>query len=148
MMELRSENAQNLKELSMLKIVAASAEESRKRLYEEIEGLKPHVKEADRLGQRCQDLESEIYFLLKEAEKVVDLSLKLKAANLEKAELVKDLLPLADYHPKAEKIFDEAAEAFYKLKFPYISLLVEKAGQSFEELADVEPSSFHETSSI
>ncbi|GKC10470.1 hypothetical protein Tco_1007252 [Tanacetum coccineum] len=85
----------NLKELSMLRSVSASAEDSRKKLYKELEGLKPHFKEAERLGQRCQDLESEKDFLLKEAEKVVDLSSKLKAVELEKDELVKDLLPLA-----------------------------------------------------
>nr|GEV70472.1 ribonuclease H-like domain-containing protein [Tanacetum cinerariifolium] len=168
--EMRYENPQNLKELSMLSNVVASAEESRKRLSEELEGLKPRV------------------------EKVVDLFSRLKAADLKKAELVKDLLPMAvkklvksehfsyvlgnlqqkpitfgrsqaldevhglgdswdfkdvqDYHPEAEKIFDEAVEAFYKLKFPYISLLVEKAGQSFKELAAVDPPSFQETFSI
>ncbi|GJU63980.1 hypothetical protein Tco_1245815 [Tanacetum coccineum] len=67
----------NLEELSMLKVFAASTEESQKRLSEELEGLKPR------------------------AEKVVDLSSKLKAADLEKNELVKDLLPLA-----GKKLFD------------------------------------------
>nr|GEZ87577.1 hypothetical protein [Tanacetum cinerariifolium] len=160
-MELRFENARNLEESSMLKVVAAFAKESQKILSEELEGLKPRIKEAERLGQRCQDLESERDSLLKEAEKVVDLSSKLKVADLEKANLVNDLLSLAvkklfesehfnhalgDLQQKAitfaEKIFDEAAEAFYKLKCPYISLLVEKAGQSFKELAAVKPPSF------
>nr|GEV68319.1 hypothetical protein [Tanacetum cinerariifolium] len=82
---LRSKNAGNLEELSMLRRVAAFAKESRIKLYEELDGLQP-----------------------------------------------------CDYHPEAKNIFDEAAEAFYKLKFPYISLLGEKAGQSLEEHATVE----------
>nr|GEU38961.1 hypothetical protein [Tanacetum cinerariifolium] len=156
----------------------------------ELERLKPHIKEAEHLGQRYLDLESERDFLLKEVEKVVDLSLKLKATDLEKVELMKDLLPLAvkklfesghsnhalgdlqqkeinfgrsqaldevhglgdswyfkdvqDYNLEAEKIFVEAIEDFYKLKFPYISLLIEKAGRSFEELAAMELPSIQE----
>nr|GEV33124.1 hypothetical protein [Tanacetum cinerariifolium] len=62
---------------------------------EELEGLKPRVNEAERLEQRCRELESKRDFLLKEAEKVVDLSSKLNIVDLEKAKLVKDFLPLA-----------------------------------------------------
>nr|GEZ29964.1 hypothetical protein [Tanacetum cinerariifolium] len=40
-----------------------------------------------------------------------------------------------DYHLEAEKIFQEAADAFYKLEFPYISLLPEKAGHSLKEFS-------------
>nr|GEU40457.1 hypothetical protein [Tanacetum cinerariifolium] len=46
-----------------------------------------------------------------------------------------DFKDLQDYHPEAEKLFDEIAEAFYKLEFPYISLLSGKAGQTLEELS-------------
>ncbi|GJT82706.1 hypothetical protein Tco_1057048 [Tanacetum coccineum] len=109
----------------MLRSVAASAEVSRKELLEELSGLRPL------------------------------LSSKLKATSLEKAKFVKDFLPsvvkklfesdhfnqaldVQDYHPKAEKLFDEAAAAFYKLEFPYISLLSGKASQSLKELSIVE----------
>ncbi|GKD02197.1 hypothetical protein Tco_1177171 [Tanacetum coccineum] len=129
--DLRSKNALNLKELLMLRRVAASSEESRKKLVEED-------------------------FLLKKSEEVSVLASQVEAAKLEKSKLVKYFLPLAaldevhglgdswdlkdvqDYHPEAEKIFNEAGEAFYKLEFPYISLLVENAGLSFKELAFLE----------
>ncbi|GJW16686.1 hypothetical protein Tco_0024122 [Tanacetum coccineum] len=39
-----------------------------------------------------------------------------------------DFKDVQDYHPEAEKLFDEAAEAFYKLQFLYISLSSGKAG--------------------
>ncbi|GJY92727.1 hypothetical protein Tco_0508509 [Tanacetum coccineum] len=106
--------------------------------------------EVERMSKRCQDLEAERESLLsKESnlrEEVATLSSKLKIVNLERTVLVRDFLPLAaldevhglgnswdfkdvkDYNPKAEKIYDEAAEVFYKLEFPYISLLVGKAG--------------------
>ncbi|GJS81446.1 hypothetical protein Tco_0747987 [Tanacetum coccineum] len=58
-----------------------------------------------------------------------------------------DFKDVQDYHPEAEKIFVEAAEAFYKLEFPYISLLIEKASRSFEELAAVDLPSIQEASS-
>nr|GEZ27166.1 hypothetical protein [Tanacetum cinerariifolium] len=171
---LKSRNSLLEHEISKLE---DNLSKDRKNKMWRLKGLKPHVKETERLEQRCRDLESKRDFLLKEAEKVVDLSLKLKATDLEKIELVKDLLPLAvkrlfesehfnhalgdlqqkaitfgrsqaldevhglgdswdfkdveDYPPEAEKIFDEATEAFYKLKFLYISLLVDKAGRSF-----------------
>nr|GEY58932.1 hypothetical protein [Tanacetum cinerariifolium] len=171
---LKSRNSLLEHEISKLE---DNLSKDRKNKMWRLKGLKPHVKETERLEQRCRDLESKRDFLLKEAEKVVDLSLKLKAADLEKIELVKDLLPLAvkrlfesehfnhalgdlqqkpitfgrsqaldevhglgdswdfkdvqDYPPEAEEIFDEASEAFYKLKFLYISLLVDKAGRSF-----------------
>nr|GEZ52659.1 hypothetical protein [Tanacetum cinerariifolium] len=34
-----------------------------------------------------------------------------------------DFKDVQDYHPKAGKLFDKDSEAFYKLEFPYISLL-------------------------
>ncbi|GJT16687.1 alpha-dioxygenase 1-like protein [Tanacetum coccineum] len=159
--DLRSENAWNLEELSMMRAVK-------------------------RLRKRCQDLEAERDFLLsKESEEIAVLSSKLKVTDLKRVELVRDLLPLAikklfasehfnhasgdlqqkaityersqaldevqvlgdswdfkdveDYHPDAEKIYDEAMESFYKLEFPYISILVEKVGQSVGKLAVVDP---------
>ncbi|GJY58047.1 hypothetical protein Tco_0457939 [Tanacetum coccineum] len=155
--DLRFENARTLEELSMMWRVAASAEESRKNLFEELDGLQPRLREAERLGQRCQDLEWERDFLLNKSKEVTVLSSKLEATQLEKAKLKaitfgrsralmsawalvtsRDFIRWCGYHPEAKKIFDEAAEAFYRLKFPYVSLLVEKAGQSFEELAAVE----------
>ncbi|GKB49000.1 hypothetical protein Tco_0899753 [Tanacetum coccineum] len=105
--DLRSKNARIHEEVSMLRSMAAFAEESRKRLSEELSGLQPRLKEADRLNQRY----------------------------------------MQDYYPEAEKLFDEAAKAFYKLKFPYISLLLGKAGQSLEELSTVEAPSIRETPS-
>nr|GEV69593.1 hypothetical protein [Tanacetum cinerariifolium] len=50
----------------------------------------------------------------------------------------KNLKDVQDYHPSAKKIFDETTEAFYKLDFPYISLMVENASLSFKELASLE----------
>nr|GEZ23533.1 hypothetical protein [Tanacetum cinerariifolium] len=110
--DLRSENAHNLEELSMLRMVVASAEESRKNLSEEL----------------------------------VDLQTRLKEAFDEVHELKDscDFKDVQDYHHEAKKIFDEVAEDFYKLKFPYISLLGEKAGLSLEELAVVEAPSVQE----
>ncbi|GJT97475.1 hypothetical protein Tco_1092993 [Tanacetum coccineum] len=94
--DLRSENAQVSEELSMLREVSDSAEDSQKKLSEELDGLRPSVEEVKRL-----DVE--------------------------------------DYNPDAKNIFDEAGEAFYKLEFPYISLLVEKVDQSLKLLAVVDP---------
>ncbi|GKA30358.1 hypothetical protein Tco_0716663, partial [Tanacetum coccineum] len=139
--------------------VAASAKDSQKKLSKEVEGLKPRVKEVELLEQRCLDLESEKDFLLKEAEKVVDLSSKLNVVTLRKLNWSQaldevhglgdswDFKDVQDYHPKTKKIFDEAVEAFYKVKFPYISLLLERAGHSFEELAAMEPPSIQEAPS-
>ncbi|GKC08066.1 hypothetical protein Tco_0999676 [Tanacetum coccineum] len=135
--------------------MAAFAEESRKKLFVELSGLQPLLEEAERLRQRCQDLEWERDFLLKKLEEVVVLFSEIEAIKLEKAKLVRGFLPsavkklfesehfnqaLGDLHKKAitfGSIFDEAAEAFYKLEFPYISLLAKKAGQSLEELVAV-----------
>ncbi|GJR72931.1 hypothetical protein Tco_0085296 [Tanacetum coccineum] len=58
-----------------------------------------------------------------------------------------DFKDVQDYHPEAKKLFDEAAEAFYKLQFLYISLLSGKVGQSLEELSVVEAPSIRETPS-
>ncbi|GJT79197.1 hypothetical protein Tco_1053539 [Tanacetum coccineum] len=118
--------------------VAASYKESRKKLMEVVDGLQSRLKETERLGKRCQDLEHERDFFLEKSKEIFVLTSQLEAAKLEKSKFVKDFLPLADYHPEAEKIFDEAAKAFYKLEFPYISLLVENAGLSPEKLASLE----------
>ncbi|GKB08875.1 hypothetical protein Tco_0837187 [Tanacetum coccineum] len=53
-----------------------------------------------------------------------------------------------DYNPNTERIFDEATEAFYKLEFPYISPLVEKAGQSPGSLVAMDPPTIQEAVSI
>ncbi|GJT80288.1 hypothetical protein Tco_1054630 [Tanacetum coccineum] len=50
-----------------------------------------------------------------------------------------DFKDVEDYHPDAKKIYDEVAESFYKLEFPYISLWVEKDGQMLGELAAMDP---------
>ncbi|GKD79683.1 hypothetical protein Tco_1342304, partial [Tanacetum coccineum] len=49
-----------------------------------------------------------------------------------------------DYDPEAEIFFDEVAEAFYKGEFPYVSILVEKAGWSLDELVALEPPAYQE----
>ncbi|GKA95381.1 hypothetical protein Tco_0817419 [Tanacetum coccineum] len=148
--DLRSENALNLEEMSMMQKVTTSSKECRKKLVEEVDGLQSCLKETEHLGQRCQDFEHERDFLLKKSKEVSVLAFQLEAAKLEKSKLVKDFIPLADlkdvhdYHPEVEKIFDEAADSFYKLEFPYISLLVENAGLSSEELASLEAPSAQE----
>nr|GEW96163.1 hypothetical protein [Tanacetum cinerariifolium] len=48
-----------------------------------------------------------------------------------------DVRDVQDYHPEAERIFNKATEAFYKLEYPYISLLANKASQSLKELVVV-----------
>ncbi|GKE00267.1 hypothetical protein Tco_1388250, partial [Tanacetum coccineum] len=146
--DLRSKNAWIFKELSMLQEEATSTVDSRKNLSEELDELRPSMKEVEHLGQRCQNLEAERDFLLsKESEEIVALTSKLQIADLERVELQKaitygrsqalnnvhslgdswDFKDVEDYHPGDEKIFDVVVEAFYKLAFPYISLLVEKA---------------------
>ncbi|GJZ89828.1 hypothetical protein Tco_0661755, partial [Tanacetum coccineum] len=107
----------------------------------------------------CQDLEAERDFLLsKESEEITTLSSKLKAADLEKVEQALDEVhglgdswdfkDVKDYHLEAEKIYDEASKAFYKLEFLYISLLVEKADQSLRELAVMDPPTLQEVPSF
>ncbi|GJU93409.1 hypothetical protein Tco_1318165 [Tanacetum coccineum] len=167
---LRSENSRILEELSILREVAIFAKDSRKKLSEELGRLLPSVGEVERLGKKCKDLEAKKESLTskesKLCEEVAALSSKLLVADLERIKLVRDFLPLAaldevhglggscdfkdveDYNPRAEKIFDEAAEAFYKLEFPYISLLVEKAGQSLGSLFVVDPPTIQEASLI
>nr|GFB51758.1 hypothetical protein [Tanacetum cinerariifolium] len=78
--DLRSKNAQILEEVLMLRSVAASVEEYRRELLKELIGLRPHLEEANRLKQRCQDLERERNFLLTKSEEVSALSSKLEAA--------------------------------------------------------------------
>ncbi|GKC85333.1 hypothetical protein Tco_1141050, partial [Tanacetum coccineum] len=89
--------------------------------HAELNGLPPRLKEAEVLVQRSQAL-GEVHGLGDSW----------------------DFKDVADYHPKAKKIYDKAAEAFYKCKIPYISLIGEKAGQSLEELAVVEAPSVQE----
>ncbi|GJU18131.1 hypothetical protein Tco_1146097 [Tanacetum coccineum] len=145
---LRSKNVLLEHEMSKLE-----DSHSKARKNQDVEGsqvvkdlrLRPSVKEVERLGQRCQDLEAEKESLLsKESslrEEVAPLSSKLKIA-LDKVHGLGsswDFKDVRDYNPDAEKIYDEAAEAFYKHEFPYISLFVEKVGQSLGLLADVDP---------
>nr|GEU45661.1 reverse transcriptase domain-containing protein [Tanacetum cinerariifolium] len=70
-----------------------------------------------------------------------------KAQRNHDVEGSQDFKDVQDYHPKAKEIFDGVAESFYKLEFPYISLLSGKAGQSLEELSVVEAPSIQETPS-
>ncbi|GJY88356.1 hypothetical protein Tco_0502984 [Tanacetum coccineum] len=85
-------------------------------------------------------------------EEVVALSSKLKIADLETQALNEihglrrswGFKDVEDYNPNAERIFDEATKAFYKLEFPYISLLVEKAGQSPGSLTAMDPPTIQE----
>ncbi|GJX63588.1 hypothetical protein Tco_0296488 [Tanacetum coccineum] len=112
--------------LQMAVMVAASSEESRTKLVEEVDGLQSRLKETERLGQQCQDLEHERDFLSQALDEVHGLG---DSWNLKDVQ---------DYHPEAEKIFDEVAKGFYKLEFPYISFLVENVGLSSEELASRE----------
>ncbi|GJR28754.1 hypothetical protein Tco_1104986 [Tanacetum coccineum] len=144
--DLRSENAQTLEELSMMWRVAASAEESRKKLFEELDGLQPRLREAEHLGQRCQDLERERDFLLKKSKEVTVLSLMLEATNLEKDKLVKDFLPLVVKKLFESEHFNQTLGDLQQKAITFgrsqaldeVHRLVEKAGQSFEELAAVE----------
>ncbi|GJR96592.1 hypothetical protein Tco_0268766 [Tanacetum coccineum] len=170
---LKFENARNTEELSTLQEVAAYDEVSRKNLSKEVDELRPSLKEVERLSQRCRDLEAERDNMLsKESglhKEIAALSSKLKLANIEKVELIKDFLSLAfkklalnevhglgdswdfkdmeDYHPNAEKIFDEATEAFYKLEFPYIYLLVENPGK-VRRACSVDPPTLQEAPSL
>ncbi|GKD43280.1 hypothetical protein Tco_1267925 [Tanacetum coccineum] len=151
--DLRSENAQVSEELSTLREVSDSAKDSQKKLSEELDGLRPSMEEVERLGKSCQYLEAEKESLLsKESrllEEVAALSSKFQTANLERVELALnevhglgsslDFKDVEDYNPDAENIFDEAAEAFYKLEFPYISFLLEKVDQSLRLLVVVDP---------
>ncbi|GKD06646.1 hypothetical protein Tco_1181620 [Tanacetum coccineum] len=139
--------------------------ESSQKLFDEFDRVRPSVEEVESLGKKCKDLEAERESLLsKESsfrEEVDALSSRLKIADLKKVELVRDFLPLAvkklfsskhfnsaldveDYNPEAEKVLDEAVEAFYKLDFPYISLLVEKSGESLCSLVVVDPPTIQE----
>ncbi|GKD79877.1 hypothetical protein Tco_1342498, partial [Tanacetum coccineum] len=129
MKDLRSEKARILEKVSMLRSVAAFAEESQKELLEELSGLRPCLEEADHLKQRSQDLEREIDFFLIKSEEVSVLSSKFEAVSLEKAKFKAiiygrsqaldevhglgdswDFKDVQDYHPEAEKHFDKAAE--------------------------------------
>ncbi|GJR73778.1 hypothetical protein Tco_0086143 [Tanacetum coccineum] len=166
--DLISKNAWIFKELSMLREKATSTMDSRKKLSGELDELRPSMKEVERLGQRCLDLEAERDFLLsKESEEIAALSSKLKIADLKRVELKAitygrlqaldnvhslgdswDFKDVEDYHLDDEKNFDEVVEAFYKLAFPYISLLVKKAAQSLGELVVVDPPTIQEVVSL
>ncbi|GJY84307.1 hypothetical protein Tco_0497683 [Tanacetum coccineum] len=135
---LRLKHARLSKELSGLCDVVESLEDSQKKLVGELDSLREEVKA---------------------------LSSKLEIADLERAELIKDFHPLAtrvlnevhglgsswdfkdieDYDPEAEKVFDDSVEAFYKLEFLYISMLVKRTSQSLGDLIAVEPLAIQET---
>nr|GEV78419.1 hypothetical protein [Tanacetum cinerariifolium] len=131
-------------EVSAAQKLQRNIQNSQKKLSKELDRLRPFVEEVERMGKRCHDLEVEKDSLLsKESslqEEVAALSSKFQTANLERVELALnevhslgsswDFKDVKDYNPDAEKIFDEAPKAFYKLEFPYISFLVEKVDQS------------------
>ncbi|GKB16747.1 hypothetical protein Tco_0850670 [Tanacetum coccineum] len=161
---LKFENARNTEELSTLQEVAAYDEVSRKNLSKEVDELRPSLKEVERLSQRCRDLEAERDNMLsKESglhKEIAALSSKLKLANIEKVELIKDFLSLAFKKLctvwetlgisriwNAKKIFDEATKAFYKLEFPYISLLMENPGK-VRRACSVDPPTLQEAPSL
>ncbi|GJT16195.1 hypothetical protein Tco_0874901, partial [Tanacetum coccineum] len=91
---------------------------------DELDMLRPSVEEVEHLSKRFQDS--------KALNEVHGLGSSW------------DFKDVDDYNPDSEKIFNEAAEAFYKLEFPYISLLVEKVGQSPGLLAAVDPPTIQE----
>nr|GEX56280.1 putative reverse transcriptase domain-containing protein [Tanacetum cinerariifolium] len=68
-----------------------------------------------------------------EADKVVDLSSRLKAVDLEKTKLVKGLLPLAIKKLFKSEHFDQASRDLQQKAITF-----EKAGQSFELFPTVE----------
>ncbi|GJU41521.1 hypothetical protein Tco_1194478 [Tanacetum coccineum] len=120
---LRLENDWLSKELSMVRDVAESLKDSRKKLVEELDRLHPSVEEQKAVALGRTQALNEVYGLGSSW----------------------DFKVIKDYDPEAEKIFDDAAESFYKLEFPYISMLVEKADKSFSYLAAVEPLAIKET---
>ncbi|GKD85229.1 hypothetical protein Tco_1356383, partial [Tanacetum coccineum] len=89
--------------------VAKSSKDYRKELADEVERLRPAI-----------------------TEEVKSLTNKLKVVDLERTALIKYFLPLAikklmtsdHFNQVMEKVFDEVAEAFEKIEFPYISLLL------------------------
>nr|GEX70900.1 hypothetical protein [Tanacetum cinerariifolium] len=90
----------------------------RKALAEEVESYHPFAGEVEHLRQKCHDLGKEKHAL--------------------------DIKDIDDYDPQAKKNFDEAREAFYKVEFPYVSMLVERVGQNLGELAAMEPPIYQE----
>nr|GEV76406.1 hypothetical protein [Tanacetum cinerariifolium] len=131
--DLRSENALNLEELSMLSRVAASSEESRKKLVEEMDSLQSPAKlEKSKLVKDFLPLVVKKLFESEHFNQALG-DLQQKAIMFGRSQALNevhelrdfwDLKDVQDYHPEAKKIFDEAAEAFYKLEFPYIFLLL------------------------
>nr|GEU78153.1 retrotransposon protein, putative, Ty1-copia subclass [Tanacetum cinerariifolium] len=45
---------------------------------------------------------------------------------------------IKDYDPEVEKNYDETGDAFFKLEFPYVTLLIENADRGLDELAALE----------
>nr|GEV63790.1 hypothetical protein [Tanacetum cinerariifolium] len=88
-----------------------------------------------------QDVKGSQY-VIELRQKVVDLSLKLKAADLEKARLVKDLLTLA-----IKKLFEPEHFNHILGDLWQKAITFEKVGRSFEDLAAVEPRSIQEVPS-
>ncbi|GKD48676.1 hypothetical protein Tco_1277652 [Tanacetum coccineum] len=50
-----------------------------------------------------------------------------------------ELMYMKDFDPNAEQNYDRAIESFYRVKFPYVDLLVHYAGQSVEKLMTLKP---------
>ncbi|GJR24566.1 hypothetical protein Tco_0973093 [Tanacetum coccineum] len=136
----------------MLQSVAASAEESHKRLLGELSGLQPCLEEADCLKQRCQDLERERDYLLTKSKEVSVFSSKLELASVEKTKFVKDFL-----HYVVKKLFESVhfnqalgdlqQKAITYGRLQALDKVHGKAGQSLEELSTVEVPSIRETPS-
>nr|GEV45732.1 hypothetical protein [Tanacetum cinerariifolium] len=117
--DLRSESVRLSEELAILREVAKSSNNSRKELAEEVERLRPSIdKTVTHAIHEVHGLGSSWGFN-----------------------------NIADYNLEAEKSFDEDVEAFYKIEFPYVSMLVERDGHSLGELAVVEPSVIQEAAS-
>ncbi|GJV40954.1 hypothetical protein Tco_1419394 [Tanacetum coccineum] len=119
--DLIAEVKRLFKELSAFHDVSKSSEDSRKVLDEEVERLRPVVSEVVDLKRT----ELVKYFL--------PLAVKKMMASDHFNQAMGDLQK-AMIFGRAEKMFDEAAEAFDKLEFPYISLLARMREKALESL--------------
>nr|GEV23924.1 hypothetical protein [Tanacetum cinerariifolium] len=119
-----------------------------KKLFEDLDRLHPFGEEVEHLGKRdflplaIRKLFSSEHFncaLGDLQQKTITFGRSQALNEVHGLGSSWDFKDVKDYNPYAEKIFDEAAEGFYKLEFPYISVLVEKVGQSPELLAAMDP---------
>ncbi|GJT19868.1 hypothetical protein Tco_0878574 [Tanacetum coccineum] len=162
--DLRYENARIFEELSMLREVVTSTKDSRKKLAEQLDSLSKEPEEIAALSLKLKITDLERVELVKDlfplvVKKLISFEhfnkgdLKQKSTTYGRSQALNevhglgdswDFKDVEDYHPEAKKIYDEVVEAFYKLEFLYISLLVEKVGQSLGELAAVDPPTIQE----